>query len=306
MSETSWVLEKGLTGGQWAWPEEGSVALVLDGIAIAKLPLQIYQWGQGPAEAQCLYAGTRWEPVKACSPWLVHLAGPDDPILQGYLKNEASRESGFLIVHTGLRDEMANTLRALLQVERVPGVPELLRIGHPFIARHVIGERLMRQPSEHGVSTLLVPDRARGQWSCIQRSGEASDTLASLGPVAVVVDNELLEAFSQFEQRRAVLSILDNPGGLMLNWLGSGSFPDRYDRLCAAFKLAAEWSLDTPRARSLFIELLQVAQVRPWLGDRLPEGVTESLAGSEKSVPRVSAALQSISKTPSPESNVQG
>ena len=57
-----------------AWPENHSVGLVLDGVAIPGLGEQIYQWaGDQPFSAECLYVTTRWEVMSDMSPWLVWL-----------------------------------------------------------------------------------------------------------------------------------------------------------------------------------------------------------------------------------------
>lgn len=306
MIETRWGIEKGLLGGPWSWPQKAGVALVLDGIAIDNLPRKLYEWAGDQPDADWLYAGTPWEPVKQCSPWLVHLNGPEDPVLKAYQNPEVDPESGYILVHVGSKEALADTLRGLLQVERVSGVPELLRIGHPIIARSVIGQRLLRRPSGHTISSLVASDSVKGQWYSMQRTAQLTELSNHPESPVSAIDSDLLSEFQQFDQRSAMLSFLRNADESQLSWLGPGSVPDHCERISNAFAYASDWSLKTPRARALFLELLQATQTRPWLGERLPETVAEVLMSRLPGVSSVEAALAVVEQTSQPKSNAQG
>ncbi|MGP4847427.1 DUF4123 domain-containing protein [Marinobacter sp. 1Y8] len=308
MMEANWVLDKGLMGGDWSWPEsgKGKVALVLDGIANNNLPLKIYQWAQEEPDANWLYMGTPWEPVKACSPWLVHLKGPDDPILKMFMSNEADREAGYIVVHTGSKEELAESMRRLLQVERLSGVPELLRIGHPAIAQHVIGQQLLNNAVEHPFLALLVPDIVRGQWLCTYRMAKSDENLSRPVPLKVELDENLLNEFHRFNQRCFLLAFLQDAAQPVLDWLGPGSLSDHYHRLRSACFYAGNWSLATPRTRLLFIELLRLSGTRPWMGEELPSAAVKALDSSGSSTSRIDAAQQTVKHPVLPQSNIQG
>ncbi|PAV24418.1 hypothetical protein CF392_16405 [Tamilnaduibacter salinus] len=306
MDTLQWDLDAGLFGGDWSWPETGNVALVLDGIAIKDLPQKVYQWADHEPDADWLYLGTPWETVCSRSPWLVYLNGPADPVLKRFLVSEASREAGYLLVTSDDRSAVADTLRRLLQIERFEGVPELLRIGHPVIARSVIGERLLDRHGGTGLLSLVVPDVVEGKWLSFTASDarvtDAKATEASL----LTVDDNLIETFRDFDRRQSILTQLSAASETASKWLGDGSLKARFQRWSQALTYAEDWRFDTERSQALFLELLQRSGTRPWLGDQLPHSVTEVLLGSDPATERLERALHQVSVTPSQPSIAQG
>jgi len=304
-----WSFEKGLFGGAWAWPEYGQVALVLDGIAIDNLPVKVYQWAQDKLEADWLYIGTPWEQVKSKSPWLVYLDAPNNPVLNRFLEEQAVREAGYLLVGADGQDRLtlAAAMRRLLQVERFDGIPELLRIGHPDIARRVIGQHLLQGSGgpDWPFSALIAPDGVEGQWIYHERKSAGLMAPSAEEP-ALVVDDKLLQGFRQFNQRQSVIAHLETVGESGLAWLGSGTRSDHVQRITIAFDQALQWEFNTPRSRALFLELLQRSAIRPWLEDTLPPALLAHLNGQGAAMERLDKALQAAQPLVSLPSAVQG
>lgn len=309
MTGKRWSFEKGLFGGAWAWPEDGQVALVLDGIAIDNLPVKVYQWGQDKLEADWLYTGTPWEPVKSKSPWLVYLDHPNDPVLNRFLEEQAVRETGYLLVSADgqNRSTLTAAMRRLLQVERIDGIPELLRIGHPYIARRVIVQHLLQGSDGSGwpFSALIAPDGVEEQWIYHEQKSAGLMAQSAENP-ALVVDDKLLQGFRQFNQRQSVIAHLETAGECDLAWLGSGTRSDHVQRITIAFDQALQWGFNTPRSRALFVELLQRSATRPWLDDSLPSALLAHLNGQGTVMERLDNALQAVQPLVSLPSIVQG
>lgn len=309
MTDNRWPFEKGLFGGAWTWPEHGQVALVLDGIAIDNLPVNLYQWGRDKLEADWLYTGTPWEPVKSKSPWLVYLDHPDDPVLNRFLEEQAVREAGYLLVSPDGQDRstLAAAMRRLLHVERVDGVPELLRIGHPDIARRIIGQRLLQGAGASGwpFSALIAPDGVEEQWIYQERT-DAGLMAQSAKKPALAVDNRMLQGFRQFDQRQSVIAYLEAAGEPSRAWLGSGTRSDHVQRLTIAFDQAHQWGFNTPRSRALCLELLQRSATRPWSEDTLPSALLTHLKGQGTVMERLDNALQAVPSSVSFPPAVQG
>ena len=303
-----WSFQKGLFGG-WAWPVHGHVALVLDGIAIDNLPIKVYQWAQDKLEADWLYTGTPWEQVKSKSPWLVYLDHPNNPVLNHFLEEQAALETGYLLVgaHGQDRLTLAAAMRRLLQVERIDGISELLRIGHPDIARRVIGQHLLQGSGGSGwpFSALIVPDGVEEQWVYHAQKSAGLMTQSAEKP-AVVVDDKLLQGFCRFNQRQAVIAHLGAAGESDLAWLGSGTRSDHVQRLTIAFDQALQWGFNTPRSRALFLEVLQRSATRPWLNDPLPSVLVACLNDQGTVMERLENALQAAQRSVSLPSAVQG
>lgn len=309
MTGKRWSFEKGLFGGAWAWPEDGQVALVLDGIAIDSLPVKVYQWAQDKLDADWLYTGTSWEQVKSKSPWLVYLDHPNDPVLSRFLEEQAVQEAGYLLVGADGQDRstLAAAMRRLLQVERIDGVPELLRIGHPDIAWRVIGQRLLQGSggANWPFSALITPDGVEEQWVCHERKS-AGLVVQSAEKPALAVDDKLLQGFRQFNQRQSVIAYLEMADGGSNAWLGSGTRSDYVQRITIAFDQALQWGFNTPRSRALFLELLQRSATRPWLEDSLPSALLAHLNGQGAVMERLDNALQAAQPLISLPAAVQG
>ena len=213
MSQNTWPLyESPFT--HLTWPENHSVGLVLDGIAIEKLGEQIHQWAHGtPVHTECLYAGTRWEVVSELSPWLVWLNGPEDPVLEGFLKQGPIQEQGYLLVTAVDRATCTHWMRTHLQVEMAPGYEELVRLAHPALARAVIGQNLQRFPTR-AVDQLVVPDCISQCWHLVDVPVVQSERTATDQPEKLIASPELEEAFEAFNRRKYCLQIwnsLDEP-----------------------------------------------------------------------------------------------
>lgn len=309
MTGKRWPFEKGLFGGAWAWPEVGQVALVLDGIAIDNLPVKVYQWAQDQLEADWLYTGTPWEQVRSKSPWLVYLDHPNNPVLNHFLEEQAVLETGYLLVGADGqgRSTLAAAMRRLLQIERIDGIPELLRIGHPDIARRVIGQHLLQGVGgpDWPFSALIVPDAVERQWVYHEQKSAGLMTQSAEKP-ALVVDDNLLQGFRQFDQRQSVIAHLETVGKGDLVWLGSGTRSDHVQRITIAFEQALQWGFNTPRSRALFLELLQRSATRPWLDDSLPPALLAHLNGQGAAMERLDKALQAAQPFVSLPSSVQG
>lgn len=309
MTGKHWSFEKGLFGDFWAWPESGQVALVLDGIAIDNLPVKVYQWAQDELEADWLYTGTPWEQVKSKSPWLVYLDHPNDPILGRFLEEQAVREAGYLLVGADVqnRSTLAAAMRRLLQVERVSGIPELLRIGHPDIARRVIGQRLLQGSGGENwpFSALITPDGVEGQWVYHEQKSAGLMAQSAEKP-ALAVDDKLLQGFHQFNQRQSVIAYLEAAGEGEQAWFGHGTRSDHVQRITIAFDEALRWGFNTPRSRALFLELLQRSATRPWLEDSLPSELLAHLNGQGAVMERLGNALQAAQPLISLPAAVQG
>lgn len=309
MTGKRWSFEKGLFGDSWTWPERSQVVLVLDGIAIDDLPTKVYQWGQDKLEADWLYTGTPWEQVKSKSPWLVYLDHPNDPVLSHFLEEQAVREAGYLLVGADGQDRstLAAAMRRLLQVERIDGVPELLRIGHPDIARRVIGQCLLQGSGGENwpFSALITPDGVEGQWVYHEQKSAGLMAQSAEKP-ALAVDDKLLQGFRQFNQRQSVIAYLEVADEGSKEWIGSGMRSDHVQRITIAFDEALRWGFNTPRSRALFLELLQRSATRPWLEDSLPSALLAHLNGQGAVMERLDNALQAAHPLVSLPPAVQG
>jgi len=304
-----WSFEKGLFGDSWVWPECGQVALVLDGITIDNLPVKVYQWAQDKLDADWLYIGTPWEQVKSKSPWLVYLDHPNNPVLNRFLENQAVREAGYLLVGADGQDRstLAAAMRRLLQVERIDGVPELLRIGHPDIAQRVIGQHLLQGAGgpDWPFSALIAPDAVEEQWVYHERKSAGLMAQSAEKP-ALAVDDKLLQGFRQFNQRQFVIAHLEAAGEGSWAWLGDGTRSDHVQRLTITFDQADQWGFNTPRSRALFLELLQRSVTRSWLEDSLPPALLAHLNGQGAVMERLDNALQATQPSVSLPSAAQG
>jgi len=229
MSPKCWPLSE-LPFDHIHWPDHRPVGLILDGVAIPGLGQQIYQWaGDQPLEAECLYVGTRWEAVSDLSPWLVWLTGPEDPVLNGFLAQGAEHEHGYLLISATDRPTCTRLMRSHLQVEMARDCEELVRIGHPALARAVIGGNLARFPAR-AVDRLIVPDRISQQWHLVEppavQPGSTGDK-----PGKMMVSPNLKDAFKAFNRRKDALQIWNNLDESARNQLGGPDLRNAYPAL---------------------------------------------------------------------------
>jgi len=212
------------------WPDDQPVGLVLDGVAIPELGKQISQWaGDRPLNAECLYMTTRWEAVSDLSPWLVWLNGPEDPVLQGFLKQRAVEEQGYLLVSATDRATCTRWMRSHLQVGMAPGCDELVRIAHPALARTVIGGSLPRFPTR-AVDQLVVPDRISEQWHLVEPPAVQPGCIGDQ-PRKMIVSPDLKDAFGAFNRRKGALQIWNKLDESVRNQLGGPDLRDAYPAL---------------------------------------------------------------------------
>jgi len=212
------------------WPDHSVVALILDGVAISQLGKHIYQWaGDQPVNAECLYAATRWEVMSDLSPWLVWLSGPEDPVLQGFLKQGPMQENGYLLVSAQDRATVSRWLRSLLSVETAQGCDELMRIAHPALARSVIGNNLTG--SDIGiVDKLIVPDCISEQWYLVEPPAVRPSKKAGQTEKQNTLP-ELKKAFRAFNRRKEALQIWNSLGEPVRKQLGGPQLCDAYPAL---------------------------------------------------------------------------
>lgn len=218
------------------WPETGHVALMLDGVAIPELGSRICHWAKNQeTDTHCLYQNTRWEVVSDLSPWLIWLAGPQDPVLHAFLADGAQDERGYLVTSSLPPTALLRCMRGWIQVERAPGHPELMRIAHPELARSLIGGGLLGSVSDSAIAALITPDLTRSQW-VVQKpcgGGTFSDARGDdTGCGTVTGSPALEEAFEAFNRRRDNLLIWRNLDDQARNWLGGPSLEDAYSELC--------------------------------------------------------------------------
>lgn len=213
------------------WPKGGCVVLVLDGNSVPDIARSIYEWSDGLVEAECLYASTRWEPVSEYAPWLVWLKDTHDPVYRHFSEKGANKEWGYLLVSDQKPDVVREYLRQLIELERVAGCPELLRIAHPELARSVIGKGLIA-PSKKlpraVIRQMISPDLVNAVWVA-QELLPRSVLSAERNPHRNM--DALETAFSAFNRRRDNLAIWGFLDREMREWLGGSSLPAAYPRL---------------------------------------------------------------------------
>lgn len=235
------------------WPNDGCIVLVLDGNSVPDIARSIYEWSGGNVETECLYAATRWESVSELAPWLVWLEDAEDPVFRKFIEEGAKREWGYLLLSDQKPGIVREYLRQLIELERVAGCPELLRIAHPELARSIIGERLIA-PSEKLPSAVIrqvvSPDLVNAVWVSQEPSPEPKQPAERNPPQNL----EALEAsFSDFNRRKDNLAIWELLGWEIREWLGGHSLPEAYPRLAELTRKAEFLAYLNPREKMRYV-----------------------------------------------------
>ncbi|WP_303290773.1 DUF4123 domain-containing protein [Marinobacter sp. SS5-14b] len=236
------------------WPSNGTVALILDGVAVSNVARSIYEWSGGAAKTECLYAGTRWEPVSDFAPWIVWLEDESDPVLAAFVERGAAQEWGYILVTNYSPDALRGYLRQLIVIERVPGCEELIRIAHPEMARRVIGEGLItpgRDLPQELLSQVVSPNLVEGTWH-IQ---EPHRTVDDLDRESAQTNIEALEAaFCAFNRRRDNLALWEMLDSSVREWLGGPAIiEDAFRKLDQIIEEAGSLGHVGPRHKFLYL-----------------------------------------------------
>lgn len=235
------------------WPSNGTVALVLDGVSVPNVARSIYEWSGGAAKTECLYAGTRWEPVSDFAPWIVWLEGEKDPVLAAFLERGAAQEWGYLLVTNYCPDALRDYLRQLTVIERVPGCVELIRIAHPEMARRLIGEGLMlpgRDLPQDLVSQVASPNLVSGTWISQEPSRNAGDPGNEGTPKNVEALDAAFCAFNRRRDNLALWEMMDRP---VREWLGGPTIKDAFRKLDQITEEAESCGHAGPRHKFLYL-----------------------------------------------------
>lgn len=248
MSGNQWSLYESPLAGL-TWPAEGCAALVLDGTSVPNIDNSIYEWSGEGVNAECLYAATRWEAVSEFAPWVVWLDSENDPIISRFLEEGAQKEWGYFLVSDHPPAQLREYLRQLVDIERVPGCVELLRIAHPELARSIIGEGLIGPgaalPSSV-VRQMISPDLVNGVWITQEppHRPEVADGHNLYGDMAA-----LDATFAAFNCRRDNLSLwelLDQP---VRQWLGGPPLRLAFPQLAKVTHKAEQQGHLNPRGK---------------------------------------------------------
>ncbi|MBD3895968.1 DUF4123 domain-containing protein [Halomonas sp. ML-15] len=295
-----WPLTNGLLGGEWCWPSEHKVYLLLDGVRVQDLPRRLYEWSAGRLEADLLYAGTPWSDVNDVSPWLVQLAGPEDPVLRHFLEDGLAPEWGYLIVSESDLAELGDHLRGLIQVVHPAGIPLLLRLADPaVIAALLEPESSPAQVPWGPMHCLLAPDAVAEEWRCW------SPTMTDAAPVSL--DHAYRLSEPQLERLRAcdlrrdtrrLMAFVDRHCG---DWLPGTGGQQRHAQLAAIIAEARDLGINTLREWALLCTLMARLDITTWR-----DGATDTAAYRWLTAPhlsaieRLEAALQAANPPQSP------
>lgn len=232
------------------WPDDKSVVLVLDPCIIRDLGRQLFEWSTFVSQVDCLYVNTPWEPIQDVSPWVVWLSGPDDAVLQHFIEREAANEAGYLLFTSLSYTEFGRWMRQRIQIERAPEAIELVRIGHPALAREIIGDNLIRTEPGDAIQQMILPDRTIGQWRRMVPKGH---TLSPNPGEQVLLLPGLFDAFNRFNIRRANLLIWDKLNEQERIALGGRGLPGAWPMLTQLSDEAAQRGQTGIRSRVQYI-----------------------------------------------------
>ncbi|MEE4156847.1 DUF4123 domain-containing protein [Pseudomonas viridiflava] len=157
-------------------PWRGTVALLLDGVSVDKLPQQLYTWSEAP-DYQPLYLGTRWSGLTDISPCLVRLNSERDPICQQFLAH-ADEEWGYLVFSDQPWQTVLDHFRWLICVTHPQGQQVLLRLADPAVAHALLDQSMQRGDATlfGPCSHVLTADAALRCWHNHRRPAKAPVT----------------------------------------------------------------------------------------------------------------------------------
>lgn len=295
-----WPLTNGLLGGEWCWPSDHKVYLLLDGVRVPDLARRLYEWSQGRLEADLLYAGTPWSDVNDVSPWLVHLAVPEDPILRQFLQEGLVPEWGYLIVSESELVELGDHLRGLIQVVHPAGIPLLLRLADPaVIAALLEPESSPAQVPWGPIHSLLAPDAVAEEWRCWAPT--MSDAAPASLDHAYRLSEPQLQRLQACDLRRDTRRLMAFVERHCVDWLPADGGAQRHAQLAAIIAEARDLGLNTLREWALLCTLMARLGITTWR-----EGATDTAAYRWFTAPdlsaitRLEAALQAANPHSSP------
>ncbi|GHC33289.1 DUF4123 domain-containing protein [Aidingimonas halophila] len=287
-----WPWWQGLEGGDWRWPAEQRVLLLLDGVRVESLSRRLYEWSEGELAADMLYAGTPWAEVSELSPWLVGLEGPEDPILRAFLAEGLEAEWGYLILGRAERGEVTDHLRNLIQVEHPAGIPMLLRLADPAVmAALLVSDSTPGQVPWGPIDAILTPDAIAEEWH-YHAPRETDESPCHL-PHAYRLSEPQHRRLQDCDRRRDVgqlMAFVDRHCG---GWLTATDRGQRYAQLAGIVQEACELGFTAPREWALFCTLMQRLGITSWQQSEGREAWTKLLRdpGQGSGMARLEAAL---------------
>ncbi|WP_069385211.1 DUF4123 domain-containing protein [Halomonas caseinilytica] len=291
MSRWPWC--RGLEGGDWQWPTEQRVFLLLDGVRVASLPRRLYEWVEGDLAADMLYAGTPWAEVGDLSPWLVTLEDQDDPILQAFLEEGLGAEWGYLMLSRAERSEVTDHLRNLIQVEHPAGTPMLLRLADPAIisALFTDGSSPEQVPWEP-IERLILPDAVQEAWQ-VNAPQEKAANGQPVGASDYRLSESQLARLEACDRRRDIRRLMEFVDRHCDGWLMATDRPQRHAQLAGIVQEARDFGFSAPREWALFCTLMQRLGITSWREVDNSEGWTNLLCdpGQRSGMARLEAAL---------------
>ncbi|MBF8224181.1 DUF4123 domain-containing protein [Halomonas sp. 328] len=300
MSIRRWPLAQGLLGGEWQWPSEQRVYLLLDGVRVEQLARRLYEWSEGHLEADLLYAGTPWSDVDKVSPWLVQLAGAEDPVLRHFLEEGLAPEWGYLIASACDLTELGDHLRGLIQVVHPSGVPMLLRLADPaVIAALLEADSSPAQVPWGPIQTLLAPDAVTETWQCWSPAMTEAESLPRDG--AYRLSEPQLERLQACDRRRDTRQLMAFVDRHCRDWLPDTGTPQRHARLTAIIQEARGMGFVAPREWALLCTLMARLGITTWCDHATDTSAYRWLTATHLgALERLEAALEAATTHQSP------
>ncbi|WP_355662486.1 DUF4123 domain-containing protein [Halomonas salifodinae] len=300
MSIRHWPLAHGLLGGEWQWPSEQRVYLLLDGVRVEQLARRLYEWSEGRLEADLLYAGTPWSDVNEVSPWLVQLAGAEDPVLRHFLEEGLDPEWGYLIVSEADLPELGDHLRGLIQVVHPSGVPMLLRLADPAVITALLEADSSPARVPWGpIHALLAPDAVAETWQC--GSPAQTDAAPLSLDRAYRLSEPQLERLQACDRRRDTRQLMAFVDRHCRDWLPDTGTPQRHARLTAIIQEARGMGFGAPREWALFCTLMARLGITTWRAHATETSAYRWLTATHLgALERLEAALEAATTHQSP------
>ncbi|WP_136248379.1 DUF4123 domain-containing protein [Halomonas borealis] len=291
-----WPWCRGLEGGDWQWPTDQRVFLLIDGVRVESLPRRLYAWSEGDLTADMLYAGTPWAEVGDLSPWLVALEGRDDPVLLAFLEEGLGAEWGYLILSRAERSEVTDHLRELIQVRHPAGLPMLLRLADPAVMSALFTDGSSPEWVPWGpIERLMLPDAVAETWQestpkVNSENGRAVDALDYR------LSEPQLERLQQCDRRRDIRQLMTFTDRHCDGWLSATSRPERHAQLAGIVQEACGLGLTAPREWALCCTLMQRLGITSWREAEDSEAWTNLLCDSNQGsgMARLEAALAMV------------